>query len=152
VVYRNPFDQVLKDDLQSTPYFFESEIMSPYITLNPNEEHLFTVEWAVADVPPPVVDSRWSGVVGEPLTVVKSGATATLNGTFGVYFPGSLEAIFYDEHGVILQERKLQDVDPRTAVHLSQTVTLPASTFRVSVCVLNSAGDNVGFLGNAVLK
>jgi Domain of unknown function (DUF4380) len=152
IVHRNPFDQILKDDPKETPYFFETEILSPFISLDPGEERTFTVEWAVADAPPPVVDSRWIGVVSDRFKAVPSGASVNLKGTFGVFAPGSLEATFYDEHGIVLQERKLQDVDPRAAVHLSDTEPLPANTFRISLWVRNSAGENLGFLGNAILK
>jgi hypothetical protein len=151
-VHRNPFDQVLKDDPKETPYFFESEVMSPYITLNPSEEHTFTVEWAVTGAPSPIAESRWVGVVSEPFTAVPAGKSVALKGTFGVYRPGSLEATFFDDHGIALQRKRLQDVDPRTAVRLDQTTDLPADAFRVSLCVRDEAGENLGFLGNVILR
>jgi hypothetical protein len=152
IVHRNPFDQILKDDPKETPYFFESEVMSPYISLEPAEEHVFTVEWAVTDAPAPIVESRRAGVVSEPFTVAPSGASVVLKGTFGVFRPGSLEATFFDERGVILQQKNLQDVDPRTAVRLSQSVALPPATFRISLCIRNASGENLGYLGNVILR
>jgi len=151
IIHRDPFDQILKNDSKETPYFFESEIMSPFITLSPGEEHLFTVEWAVTNLPPIVVDSKWIGVVSEPLRATASGNSVLLTGVFGVYSPGTLEAIFYDEHGVVLLQRKLLDVDPRATVKLNQNVELPPGTFRISICVRAADGENLGFLGNAML-
>jgi hypothetical protein len=150
-IHRDPFDQVLKDDPKQTPYFFESEVVSPYITLAPGEEHLFTVEWSVTGVTPPVVDSRWIGVAGEPFAAIPSGKSVELKGKFGVFSPGVLVATFYDDHGVILLQKTIEDVDPRKEVRLDREVELPAGTFRISVSVRNAAGDNLGFLGNAVI-
>jgi hypothetical protein len=150
-IYRDPFDQVLKDDPKETPYFFESEVLSPYITLAPGEERLFTVQWSLTGLTPPVMDSRWVGVTSEPFTAIASQKSANLKGKFGVFSPGELEAIFYDDHGIILLQKRLQVVDPREEVRLDRAVDLPAGTFRISICVRNSSGDNLGFLGNAIL-
>jgi Domain of unknown function (DUF4380) len=152
IIHRDPFDQVLKDDPKETPYFFESEIMSPFITLDSGEEHLFTVEWAVTSLPPNVSDTKWVGAVSEPLSAKPNGKSVLLKGIFGVYSPGTLEANFYDDHGVVLLQKKLLDVDPRNVVQLDQTAELPENTFRISICVRDANGQNLGFLGNAILR
>jgi hypothetical protein len=77
--------------------------------------------------------------------------SVNLKGKFGVFSPGELEAIFYDDHGITLLQKRLQVVDPREEVRLDRAVDLPAGTFRISICVRNSSGDNLGFLGNAIL-
>jgi len=151
-IHRDPFDQVLKDDPKETPYFFESEILSPYITLDPGEEHLFTVEWALAACSGPVTDTQWIGIVNEPFSAVRNGKSVELKGTLGVFSPGVLVATFYDDHGVILLRKKLQDIDPRGPVQLNQNVNLPPGTFRISVLVQDGDGANLGFLGNAILR
>ncbi|MGA8103666.1 MAG: DUF4380 domain-containing protein [Candidatus Acidiferrales bacterium] len=151
-IHRDPFDQILKDDPKETPFFLESEGMSPYITLDPGQEHVFTIEWAVTDAMSPIADSRWVGVVSEPFSAVPAAKSVALKGAFGVYRPGSLQVTFFDGHGAVLQQKKLQDVDPRTAVRLDQVTDLPAGTYRLSLCVRDAAGENLGFLGNVVLR
>ncbi len=151
-VHRDPFDQILKNDPLETPYFFESEVLSPMITLNPGEERSFPIEWAVTGSNSPVVESRWIGVVNEPLSALIADNSVELKGVFGVFAPGSLYATFYDQHGVILAQKKLQHSDPRAAVHLAQRVELPANTFRASISLRDSDGENLGFLGNAILR
>ena len=151
-VHRDPFDQILKNDPRETPYFFESEVLSPMITLNPGEEHSFPIEWAVTGSNGPVVESRWIGVVNEPLSATVSEKSVELKAVFGVFTPSALVATFYDQHGVILAHKKLVDADPRTAVHLAARVELPANTFRISVSLHDSDGENLGFLGNAILR
>jgi len=46
----------------------------------------------------------------------------------------------------------LQAVDPREVVRLEKSVPLPANTFRVSILVRDTDGENRGFIGNVVLK
>lgn len=151
-IHRDPFDQVLKDDPKETPYFFESEIMSPYITLDPGQERVFTIQWAVTNSPAEILDSKWIGVVSEPFEAIPSGRSVQLKGIFGVFSPGELELNFYDDHGVVLSQEKLADVDPRTTVKLEQSVELPSRAFRISICVRDKDGQNLGFLGNAILR
>lgn len=151
-IHRDPFDQVLKDDPRETPYFFESEVMSPYITLGPGEEQVFSVQWAVTSSSGPVVDSRWIGTVSEPLSAIRSGKSVSLKGTFGVFSPGSAVATFYNDHGVILLQKKLQNVDPRTPTRLDENLDLPSGTFRISILVQDGDGENLGFLDNAVVR
>lgn len=151
-VHRDPFDQILKNDPRETPYFLESEVLSPIITLNPGEEHSFPIEWAMTGSNGPVVESRWVGVVNEPLSATVADKSVELKAVFGVFAPGSLFATFYDQHGIILADTKLQAADPRSAVCLSQRVALPADTFRISVSLHDAGGENLGFLGNAILR
>jgi hypothetical protein len=151
-IHRNPFDQTLKDNPHETPYFFETEVMSPYITLDPGEEHVFTVQWALTSASGPVVDTRWIGTISQQLSAVRSGDSVALKGTFGVFSPGDLVATFYDGHGVILLQKKLQRVDPQTSVQLDQTLGLPPSTFRISLLVQDTDGENLGYLANAIVQ
>jgi hypothetical protein len=127
-------------------------VMSPYITLDPGEEHVFSIQWALTSGSGPVVDSRWIGTVSEPLSATRSGQSVALKGAFGVFSPGSLIATFYNDHGVILLQKKLQSVDPRTAIHIDQNLDLPPGTFRISILVQDGDGENLGFLDNALVK
>jgi hypothetical protein len=126
--------------------------MSPYITLDPGEEHVFTVEWALTAASGAVVDTRWAGIVSQPLSATRNGKSVVLRGVLGAFSPGSLVATFYDDHGVVLLQKKLQSADPRAAINIDQSMDLPASTFRISVMVQDADGENLGFLGNAIVR
>jgi len=151
-ISRGPFDQVLTDDPKQTPYFFESEVLSPYATLEPGEEYSFPVYWSPTRAPNPIRDAVWAGAVSEPLTGAVEDGSVRLKGVFGVFFPGALEAVLYSRLGEELSKETLQAVDPREVVRLEKTIPAPAGAFRVSVRVLDSDGENRGFLGNLVLK
>lgn len=152
IISRGPFDQILPDDPKKTPYFFESEGMSPYATLEPGQEYSYPISWSPARVPNPVHDAVAAGVISEPLSAKVEGGRITLRGTFGVFVPGTLEAVFYSLMGEELSRETLQAIDPREVVKVEKTVALPAGAYRVSLRVLDAAGENRGYLGNVILK
>ena len=151
-ISRGPFFQTLPDDPKQTPYFLETEVISPYATLDPGQEYEFTVHWAPTRLPNPVVKTAWVGAISKPLSAQATGSVVTLKGVFGVFVPGTAEAVFYSAMGKELSRQKLQAVDPRRVVRLERRVPLPADAFRVSVRVVDAEGQNRGFLGNVILK
>jgi Domain of unknown function (DUF4380) len=152
IISRTAFDQTLTGDLHKTPYFLESEVLSPLATLDPGEQYEFTVYWSPTSVPNPVHKAVWAGAISEPLTASKEGNQITLRGVFGVFTPGTLEAQFYSAMGAIIDHQTLESVDPREVVRLDKTVALPADTYRVSILVRDAEGENRGFLGNVILQ
>jgi hypothetical protein len=151
-ISRGPFDQTLADDPKKTPYFLESEVLSPYATLEPGEEYSFPVYWSVTRVPNPLREAVWAGAISEPLSGKVDGGRIHLSGVFGVFTPGTLEAVFYSVMGEELGRATLLAGDPREVVRLDNWVVIPSGTFRVSVLVRDADGENRGFLGNVILK
>jgi hypothetical protein len=150
---RGPFDQTLADGPDKTPYFLESEGMSPYARLEPGEEYSHPIFWSATRVPYPLSsDPTSGGIASEPLSGKLDGATVTLKGTFGVFSPGTLQAEFISAMGEELGRVTLQAVDPREVVRLDKTIPCPANAFRVSLAALDSDGQNRGFLGNFILR
>jgi hypothetical protein len=151
-ISRGPFDQTLANDPSETPYFLESEVLSPYATLDPGEEYSFPVYWSPTRVPNPVRSAVPAAAISEPLSAKVEGAEVSLKGVFGVFVPGTLEAAFYSAMGEELGEETLEAVDPREVVTLEKTVPVPAQAFRVSVRLLDSEGRNRGYLGSFILR
>jgi hypothetical protein len=152
-ISRGPFDQTLADDPEKTPYFFESEGMSPYAQLEPGEEYSYPIYWSPTRVPYPISgDPSSGGIASEPLAGKLDGTSVTLKGTFGVFAPGTLQAEFFSAMGEELGRVTLQSVDPREVVRLDKTIPCPANAFRVSLSARDSDGENRGFLGNVILR
>ncbi len=152
VISRGAFDQTLVDDPKQTPYFLESEVLSPYAALDPGEEYQFTVHWAPTRVPNPIRNAVWAGAISEGLTGKVEGNRVHLRGVFGVFSPGTAEAVFYSAMGEELSREVLQAVDPREVFRLEKSVPVPAGAFRVSMVVRDAEGENRGALGNLILK
>ncbi len=151
-ISRGPFNQVLPDNPKETPYFLESEVLSPYATLKPGEEYSFPVYWSPTRIPNPLKAAVWVGAISEPLSGRLEDGKVNLKGTFGVFVPGTLKALFFSVKGEALGAETLEAVDPREVVRLDRTVPAPKEAFRVSVAVFDSEGNNLGFLGNYILR
>jgi Domain of unknown function (DUF4380) len=151
-ISRGPFDQTLLNDVKKTPYFLETEVLSPYAKLAPGEEYEFTVNWSPTRAPNPIRNAVWAGAISEPLSGAVSGNQVTLRGVFGVFAPGTLEAVFYSAMGEELARETLMAVDPREVARLDKSVPLPKNAFRVSVRLVDADGENLGYLGNVILK
>ena len=95
-ISRGPFEQFLPDDPAKTPYFFESEVLSPYAELEPGEEYEFRVNWWLARSLNPVHDVVWAGVVSRPLSAQGKGDRATLRGVFASFTSEPLRRLFTD--------------------------------------------------------
>ena len=97
---RGPFNQTLENDPAKTPYFFETEGMSPYARLEPGEEYSYPIYWSPTRVTNPIAGEPSSGgIASEPLTGKIDGSNVTLKGTFGVFAPGTLQAEFFSAMG-----------------------------------------------------
>jgi Domain of unknown function (DUF4380) len=151
-ISRGPFDQTLENDPKKTPYFLESEALSPYATLDPGEEFTFTVHWSSTRAPKPIRNAVWAGAISEPLTATLSDRQAILRGVFGVFAPGTLEAVVYSAAGAELSRTPLMAADPLEVVRLEKSVPMPEEAYRVSVRLVDAKGQNLGYLGNVVLK
>lgn len=151
-ISRGPFSQTYANNPKEIPYILETEGVSPYATLDPGQQYEFTIHWAPARAPNPIQNAVWAGVISQPFSAHISGSQVGLQGVFGVFIPGSLQAVFYSAMGEELAHTTLETVDPRQVVRLDKSVPLPSKTFRVSLRVVNSKGENCGFLGNVILK
>jgi len=151
-ISRGPFYQTLLDNPAKTPYFLETEVISPYATLDPGQHYEFTVHWAPTRLPNPIVKAAWVGAISKPFSGQVTGNQVTLKGVFGVFVPGTAEAVFYSAMGKELSRVNLQSVDPRQVFRLDKTVPLPANALRVSLRILDAQGRNRGFLGNVILN
>ena len=152
VISLGPYDMTLPDDIRKTPYIMESEVLSPYATLDPGQEYSFPVYLLPTRISNPVQDVVQAGAVCQPLSAKVESRQVSLHGVYGVFQPGILEAVFYSASGEELTHVQLMLVDPRTVVKLDKSVVLPPQAFRVSLRVLDSNGENLGYLGNTVLK
>ena len=151
-ISRGPFDHTLLHDPEKTPYFFESETLSPYAALDPGEQYSFPVYWSVTRAPNPIRNAVWAGAISEPLSGRVESGRVSLRGIFGVFTPGKLEAVLYSAQGEELGREILLSVDPREEVCLETTLSVPECCFRIGVSVRDAEGENCGFLGNMILK
>lgn len=133
------------DDPQSNPYVFESEIISPYAELKPQEEYHWTYSWNAAHIgreTPVILGCTDAGIVAAAprlIAVTKSSDSLklSLSGRFGVFFPGILTAESLDVQGKPLGKPiPLAEVTPLAEVRIVEkviSVPAPTQSLRISV-------------------
>ena len=86
-----------------------------------------------------------------PFSVTASGNSLLLSGSFGVFFPGKLQAQPVDVHGVEQQSVDIESVAPQTRVELRGEIKLKGPPARVSIHLVDDQGIDRGSLGEADL-
>jgi hypothetical protein len=136
---------------KETPFFMEAEILSPLVELQPGESYHFDIDWFATRCPKPILEMASAGVVSRRLTVTVEGGRVRLDGVFGVFCRGRAEVIFKDRFGNIVGREDLGAVNPNEVFRLAKQLRLPEQSLRVTVVVIDAAGENRGWLGNAIL-
>ena len=140
---------VTSSDPEDTPHYMEAEVNSPMVRLQPGETYALDTVWSPTRVGKEFKTVTNAGVVGSPLVTSSTTGGIVLNGTFGVFVPGRLEAQLFDNHGELITKISLQAVSPSEIVELKMEVKAPAQTARVSLHVLDQQGKDQGALGDA---
>ncbi len=134
-----------ENDPKQNPYVFESELISPYATLQPNEEYHYHFLWFATNVgagETQIKDCSEAGIILSDLqtTIVSENdkqVELQLSGKFGVFYPGRLVLQAQDSEGKTLAEEILQqEVSPLQAVHLqNKQVTIPTTTSALKLLI-----------------
>jgi hypothetical protein len=139
-------------DPRTTPYYLETEIISPYITLRPGEEGSFETEWFAARSPRPVVHVTDAGVTSAPLSVRREGGAVRLAGTFGVFYPGTVTISLKGGGGEELKVIPMGQVAPDEILKIDQALEIPPATRRISLELRDAQGRDRGELANLVVE
>jgi hypothetical protein len=138
-------------DVESTPYYMEAEINSPMIELQPGDSYAMDTNWWPTRADHQMRGLTSAGVILKPLTVAASNHSVLLSGSFGVFFPGKLQAHVFDSQGVERQTLDLQSVEPQTRAELRREVKLSQRLARVSIHLVDDQGIDRGSLGETAI-
>ncbi|MBW8040795.1 MAG: DUF4380 domain-containing protein [Planctomycetes bacterium] len=151
----------LPEDPNETPYFFESEILSPYAHLKPAEQYTYHYEWFAARVPKAaeVVSCNDIGIVCEKLTASVKDRRLSISGRFGVFYQGDLVPVLYDSAGnkALLTDAKVK-VSPLKSIDISsvnkalKNVKLPPKAREIELLIYDADGKAVGKLTEARIR
>ena len=140
------------DDPLQTPFFMESEVLSPFTELEPGDEYQFQTSWFVTRCPKPVHTLSSAAVISKPLSTKIQADRISLEGVFGVFYPGQLEAIFRGKKAEVISVEDLGSVHPNRVLRVSQSIRLPRLTYRVELVLRDLQGRSRGVLGNVILR
>ncbi len=140
------------DNRTENPYVFESEILSPFASLQSAEQYTWIYHWYACRIGGdfPVVDCTEAGLVSEPLTCRREGEQLRLSGRFGVFHVGRLVWEATNVGGELLESDVLVPaVAPRQPIVLDQALRLPARTATLTVVLQDAAGQTIGEIARA---
>ncbi|MGB2889101.1 MAG: hypothetical protein WBC04_15505 [Candidatus Acidiferrales bacterium] len=132
-------------------HYIEAEINSPMVRLEPGDTYAMDTEWFPTRAGRELKAVADAGAASTPLAISSPTNGILLNGQFGVFFPGRLQAHLYDKRGVELGVVPLQTVSPLDLVDLHQEIEAGPTTARVSVHLIDRQGHDRGSLGEASL-
>lgn len=147
----------MPEDTKANPYNFESEVISPYASLEPGQEYTYHYEWYSAKIPSGLgmVDCSDVGVVCEALAAVHKGASLNITGKFGVFYEGTIKITAFDKNGREIEKLAAGiDVSPLESLNLNLNIDNLAYLSKVevvSVSLLDRNKKLIGELSNALV-
>jgi len=144
--------ELAANDSEHHPYYMEAELNSPLVTLAPGEGYALDTDWFPTRMTPELTDVNDAGAVGRPLSASRTAAGVRLAGVFGVFWPGTLVARWYDRAGTALGTTDVAKVTPREEVSLAATVAAPAASVRLALHLTDSQGKDRGALGETTIE
>jgi hypothetical protein len=138
-------------EVESTPYYMEAEVNSPMVELQAGESYAMDTNWFPTRADGQVRDVTDAGVVLSPIAATASNDSIALAGSFGVFFPGKLQAYLYDLQGLRQQVVNLQSVEPQTRVDLHRELNPAQRTCRISIHLIDDQGVDRGSLGEVAV-
>jgi hypothetical protein len=134
-------------NLEHRPYYMEAEMNSPMVLLGPGESYFFDTKWSPSRINGELTTVTEAGLVAKPFAARRKGDSIELSGSFGVFVPGELKAILYDQGGLGVKEVVVQPVKPQDPIELHQTIPAGNKIARVSLHVIDNSGSDRGALG-----
>jgi len=142
----------IRSNPEDSPFYMEAEINSPMEALNPGEVFTFRTQWFPTRAGDGFVTANQAGLVAEPLSATAGDGKIRLKGTFGVFFPGTLEARVLDADGKELATVSAGSASPDRLLTLDQNIAASSvNAARVEIDLIDDAGNNQGFLADASL-
>ena len=126
--------------------YMEVEVLSPLVKLQPGESYTFKEDWYAVRCHGPILGMNEVGAIVDSLSVQVTGNSLRLEGSYGVFYEGTLEVVFLDRYDAISKRYRVRNVDPFKTLVLDDTFPLPEGVKSVRLEVLDKRGRYVGEL------
>ncbi|HEY9167833.1 MAG TPA: T9SS type A sorting domain-containing protein [Candidatus Kryptonia bacterium] len=133
------------------PIYMEIEVKGPIVDLPASGgQYTFTENWWAAKMRGPVLCVDSVGAIADSLTYNPN--SHLLSGDFGVFYAGTVKAVFLDSGGGIVSGGETHQITPLEEFQLNEFVTIPDSAKTVQLVMLNKGGDTVGILESEEIR
>jgi hypothetical protein len=141
-----PAIRVNPDD---APFYMEAEINSPIVKLNPGETYAMDTEWYPTRTGDSFQTVSPAGLISQALTAAARQGKIEIEGAFGVFFAGKLEARLFDTEGKFVSSVPVAQARPEKLATLEQTIDAPPATARMEIHLIDQHGKDRGLLAEA---
>lgn len=123
-------------------YHMETEVLSPFHTIQPGTSVSFDMVWGVCRCDGIVKDTTTAGTVTQALRAVRQGNDyALLMGRYGVFDKGTLKAVCHDAENTELGSYDMMTVSPMGTVIVDMLVPIIAETHTIELRVMTADGN-----------
>jgi hypothetical protein len=140
----------IHSDANGDPFYMEAELNSPIVKLAPRESYEMDTAWFPTRTGDTFQTVAEAGVVEKPLALSSVHGSPRLTGTFGVFYDGTLTAIFYDKTDKALARTDLGPVRVDELAVIDQATAVPPGADHLELHLLTSGIDR-GKLGEIAL-
>jgi hypothetical protein len=129
------------------PFYMEAELNCPVVPLAPGETYAMDTTWDATRAGDAFESATATALIDSPLALTMADGHPELSGTFGVFAPGDLSAVFFDASDKRISSESLKTVRPDELVVLKNEVHIPPGASRVEVHLARANGADLGSLG-----
>jgi hypothetical protein len=125
----------------------EVEVLGPLTTLAKGDSVKMIENWYSTRASGPVLAVNSTGLITKRLTAQQSGDSITINGTYGLFYPGKIKMAF--TYGLIRAEMDIVDslsVTPMDSLRLNKKYKLPPGASKLHLISYDSRGKARGTL------
>lgn len=160
IFYKNgasiKLDENLRPELtpatpDEAPYYMEAELNSPVVSLRPGETYAFDTAWFPTRGGAQFSAVNAAGIVEKPLSVTPRNGAVVVDGNFGVFFPGTVVAVFAKRNGEPVGRKQIAVADPLKPLALRQELPTPPDAVTLTLHLVDEGGTDRGALGEAEL-
>jgi hypothetical protein len=148
-------DIAMTANAAENPYVLESEVLSPFAELRPGQNYTWRYDWLACNIGGdfPVLDCTDVGVVAEPLVATRAGNDLRLQGRFGLFAPGHLEAVVQDARGLpVARQQSPTAVTPLEPAVVRLTLNVPTEATNVVLMLVGADGTPLGELARSSIR
>ena len=127
--------------------YVQLELRSPLRAVRPQESMEFTVWYAAATCPLPILDASRAGVVNTALKAERMVDSARVTGVFGVFYTGFAQIVFSDDEGTELARTNPVPVSPLQPYRLEAVAKLPDGATQAKLMITDHRRVDVAALG-----
>ena len=135
----------------STYSCIEVEPVGPMVTLTGGDSISFIEDWYAGRSSGPVYSVNNTGLITKPLAIQQTKDSVRAQGTYGVFYPGTVKSIFASASGAAIAVADSYAVTPLDSFAFRDTLKVPSGAARLVLAGYNLNGAFIGNLDSIAL-